>query len=116
MAEAKSRREPAARTRVRTKSDSDDGTAPGEEDGTSFLTGTEMEPETELTSAEADSTPVVETVVAPPVEEAPNRSLRQSRRRGRKIPATRATASTRRSTTVTRRSSAAVRTSANCSK
>ena len=50
MTEARSRREPTARTRTRTKTDAADGAAPGEEERTTVLT--EAEPEGEPTAAE----------------------------------------------------------------
>ena len=50
MTEARSRREPTARTRTRTKTDAADGAAPGEEERTTVLT--EAEPEGEPTGAE----------------------------------------------------------------
>ncbi len=67
MAEAKSRREPAVRTRIRSKIDSADATPPGEENGSSFLTETEPEPES--TAPPADSAPAAES--APAADSAP---------------------------------------------
>ena len=78
MAEAKSRREPTARTRLRTQTESADGAASGEEDRFSLMTATEPEPEE--TQPAPDDRPTVEANDAPPIERdgAPVEEARES--------------------------------------